>query len=74
MSLAKTAAAGPLSLETDTWERRAQWSRNFRRCQVMTVLGLTKTKASRQPAQVRDSHAQSNRSATVVRGRVGHRW
>ena len=31
-------------------------------------------KASRQPAQVLDSHAQSNRSATLVRGRVGHRW
>jgi len=46
----------------------------MRRCQAMTVLGLTNTKAFRQPEQGLDSHAQSNRSATLVRGREGHRW
>jgi hypothetical protein len=40
----------------------------------MTVLGWTKTKAARQPAQVLESHAQSNRSATLVQGRTGIRW
>jgi hypothetical protein len=30
-------------------ERRAQWSRNLRRCQALTVRGWTKTRASRQP-------------------------
>jgi hypothetical protein len=39
---------------------------------AMTVLGSKKNKASRQPAQILDSHAQSNRSATLVRGLVGH--
>ncbi len=68
-----TALAG-LGLPGLGRERRVQWSRNLRRCRAMTVLGRTKTKASRQPAQVLDSHAQSNRSATLVRGRVGHRW
>ncbi len=57
-----------LGLPDLAWERRAQWSRNLRRCQAMTVLGWTKTKASRQPAQVLDSHAQSNRSATLQTG------
>lgn len=39
-------------------ERRAQWSRNLRRCQAVTVLGWTKTRALLQLSQVRDSHAQ----------------
>ena len=55
-------------------ERRAQWSRNLRRCQAITVLGLTKTRTSRQPVQVRDSHAQRRRSATSIRARVERRW
>jgi hypothetical protein len=60
-----------LGLPGLAWERRAQWSRNLRRCQARTVLGLTKTRTSRQSAQALDSHAQRRRSATLVRGRVG---
>ena len=42
--------------------------------QAMTVLGWTKTKkAFCEPAQVLDSYAQSNRSATLVRSRAGLR-
>jgi hypothetical protein len=44
-------------------ESRAQWSRNLRRCQPMTVLGRTKTRTSSQPAHIRDSHAHRRPSA-----------
>jgi hypothetical protein len=48
---------------------RVQWSRNRLRCQEMTVLGFTKTRAPCQPDHARDSHTQSRRSAGVSRGR-----
>src|SRR5262249_38787193 len=56
------------------WERRAQWSQNLRRCHAMTVLGWTKTRTSRQPVQVRESHAHRRRSATLMRARAECRW
>jgi hypothetical protein len=52
----------------------AQWSRNLRRCQAMTVEGLTKTRALRQPAHARESQDQSSRSASRVRVRGCCRW
>jgi hypothetical protein len=45
------------------------------RCHAMTVSGLTITTAVRQPAHVRDNHAQSHRSALARRSRRGwDRW
>lgn len=55
-------------------ERRAQWSRNLRRCQAITVLGRTKTSALRQALQVLERPAQRRRSATLMRGRAPRRW
>ena len=46
-----------------------QWSRKRLRCQEMTVLGLTKTRASCQPDHPRESHTQSRRSPGFSRGR-----
>jgi len=54
--------------------RRAQWSRNRRRCHRMTVAGWTKTSADRQPSQQRESQDQKIRSALVVCARRGWRW
>jgi hypothetical protein len=44
------------------------------RCQEMTVLGFTKTRASCQPGHARDSQAQSRRSAGFSRGRRPPSW
>jgi hypothetical protein len=44
-------------------------SRKLRRCQAMTVSGLTITSAVRQPVQLPASHLQSQRSAFVSRNR-----
>ena len=44
------------------WLRRAQWSRNRRRCQASTVAGCTNIKTSRYRAQPRASHDQRIRS------------
>jgi len=52
----------------------AQWSRNLRRCQAMTVLGWTKTKTFRQPAHALDNHAHKKRSAIWVWTRGWRRW
>ena len=53
---------------------RVQWSRNRLRCQEMTVLGFTKTRAPCQPDHARDSHTQSRRSAGFSRGRRPPSW
>ncbi len=47
--------------------RRVQWWRNRLRCQEMTVMGLTKTRASCQPDHALDSQTQSRRSAGLSR-------
>ena len=44
-----------------------QHSRKPRRCQAMTVSGLTMTSAVRHPVQTRDSQTQSKRSALASR-------
>jgi hypothetical protein len=51
-----------------------QYSRSFRRRQARTVSGLTITKASRQPDQIRESQAQRIRSAGRSLGRADARW
>ncbi len=53
---------------------RVQWLRNRLRCQEMTVLGFTKTGASCQPDDARDSQAQSKRSAGLSCGRRPLPW
>jgi hypothetical protein len=55
------------------WRRlfQAHHSRKPRRCQAMTVSGLTMTSAVRHPGQMRKSWPQSQRSAFASRNRRG---
>ena len=54
------------------WLKRRQWSRKRWCCQAMTVRGWTNARASCQPGQRRDSHAQNRRSvATEARAMDG---
>ena len=50
---------------------QAHQSRKPRRCQAMTVSGLTITSAVCHPAQMRESSAQSQRSDFASRNRRG---
>ena len=52
----------------------AQNSRNFRRRQVITVVGFTTTRASFQRDQSRESQIQKRRSRRRRRGRATERW
>jgi hypothetical protein len=55
-------------------ESLAQYSRNFRRRQAITVAGLTMTSTSRQRDQSRESEVQGRRSRRRRRGRGIDRW
>jgi len=50
---------------------QAHHSRKPRRCQAMTVSGLTMTNAVRHPVEMRESRLQSQRSAFASRNRRG---
>jgi hypothetical protein len=51
---------------------QAHHNRKPRRCQAMTVSGLTITSAVRHPVQMRESRPQSQRSVFASRNRRGH--
>jgi hypothetical protein len=63
----QNSSAAPIHLPRRT--SRLQWSRSRLRCQEMTVLGFTKTRASSQPNHARVKHTQSRRSAGLSRRR-----